>query len=509
MNLPTRRTAAVLIALASLLAAPGSRVFGASPLPPTARARLGEPGGKGHTARVSAVAWAPDGKTLATGSWDNTVRLWDAATGEELRKMAGHTACIFYVAFSPDGKLLASASRDKTVRLWDPGTGKELRRLVGHTQDVFGAVFSPDGKFLASSGEDKVARLWEVATGKQVRTFQGLGDRVTTVLFTRDGKRLATGCHNGLVALWDVATGKEVRRFVGHTGWVYPITLAPDERTLASGSQDGTIRLWEVATGKERLRITGQGDVFALAYSTDGRTLASASGRGPEVRLWESATGRPRGELKGHTGSIFRLAFSPDGRSLASGSDDTTALVWDLTRLPGGTRPRAEVLKGPELEGLWGDLAGTDAKRAYRAVLRLAGSPEQAVPFLAGRLKSVPEGKPPPIALLIAQLDADDFLVRERATEQLEKIGRRAVPALRRALEGKPSLEQRRRIEALLRKLGGDGPTGAGLRQLRVVEVLEKAGTPAARKVLETLAKEDPKGETGREARAALTRLGG
>jgi tricorn protease-like protein len=474
---------------------------------------MGKDAARGHTARVSAVAFSPDGKTLATGSWDNTVRLWDVATGQERRRMPGHEACIYYVAFSPDGKLLASGSRDRTVRLWDPATGEPVRQLRGHTRDVFGVAFSPDGKTLASGGEDKFLRLWDVATGKLLRTGESQDCDITTVVFAPDGKTLVTGshagnvCRAGTLTRWDAATGKVLRHFTGHVGWVYPIALSSDGKTLVSGGHDATIRFWEVATGTQRRQLDNQGgEVFALALSPDGRTLASAGQVDNVVRLWEVSSGRLRGRLEGHQGPTFRLAFAPDGKTLASGSDDHTAILWDLTRLPGPAAPTAQVPAASELDALWDDLASPDAERGYRAVLRLAAAPRQAVPFLAGRLRPRPDGEAQQIARLIAELDDESFKVRERAAARLEKLGGQAVPELRRAVRETKSAEVRRRAQRLLEGLTVGAMSTDELQRLRVVEVLEQAGTAEAERVLKALAASAPPGEA-EEAKAALGRL--
>ncbi|BBM86344.1 hypothetical protein UABAM_04730 [Candidatus Uabimicrobium amorphum] len=294
----------------------------------------------GHTYSVNSVTFSPDGKTLASGSRDKTVRLWDVATGKEIHKITGHTSEVNSVAFSPDGKTLASGSRDKTVRLWDVATGKEIHKITGHTSEVNSVAFSPDGKTFAScSGnsnfsndehKDYTVRLWDVATGKEIHKITGHTDSVNSVAFSPDGETFASGSHDTTVALWDVATGKEITKITGHTSWVRSVAFSPDGKTLASGSVDETVRLWDVATGKLITKITGHAnDVNSVAFSPDGKTLASGSDR--TVRLWDIVTGKEITKITGHTKGIRSLAFSPDGKTLASsGSHDTTVVLWDI-----------------------------------------------------------------------------------------------------------------------------------------------------------------------------------
>ncbi|KAG8935564.1 hypothetical protein FRC00_010896 [Tulasnella sp. 408] len=320
---------------------------------------------------TNSIAFSPDGKTLASGSSDGTIRLWDIAAGAPVGEpLKGHTSFVLSVAFSPDGKTLASGSSDETIRLWDVAAGVPVGEpLKGHTDWVRSVAFSPDGKTLASGSRDETIRLWDVAAGAPVgEPLKGHTSSVNSVVFSPDGKTLASGSDDQTIRLWDVAAGTPVGEpLKGHTSWVYSVAFSPDGKTLASGSDDQTIRLWDVAAGAPvgeplkghtsltiRLWDVAAGapvgeplkghtsSVNSVAFSPDGKTLASGSDD-QTIRLWDVAAGVPVGEpLKGHTSSVNSVAFSPDGKTLASGSDDQTIRLWDVA----AGAPVGEPLKG-------------------------------------------------------------------------------------------------------------------------------------------------------------------
>ncbi|KAL5327994.1 hypothetical protein ACEPPN_005700 [Leptodophora sp. 'Broadleaf-Isolate-01'] len=294
-----------------------------------------------HSSGVWTVAFSPDGKLVASGSYDETVRLWDAATGTERRALKGHSDAVTAVAFSPDGKLVASGSRDRTVRLWDAAIGTERRVLKGHSSWVTAVTFSPDGKLVASGSDDRTVRLWDAATGTKRRALKGHSSWVRAVAFSPDDKLVASGSDDKTVRLWDAATGTERRVLKGHSSSVTAVTFSPDGKLVASGSDDRTVRLWDAAIGTERRVLKGHSSaVTAVAFSPDGKLVASGS-RDGTVRLWDAATGTERRVLKGHSSSVRAVAFSPDGKLVASGSDDKTVRLWDAAI---GTERR--VLKG-------------------------------------------------------------------------------------------------------------------------------------------------------------------
>jgi len=281
-----------------------------------------------HTRDVNSVRFSPDGKLLASGSDDNTVRLWDPATGTCHSTLKGHSGWVHSVAFSPDGKLLASGSKDNTVKLWDPATGTCLSTLKGHSDRVRSVAFSPDGKLLASGADDKTVRLWDPATGTCRSTLEGHSGWVFSVVFSPDGKLLTSGSKDNTVKLWDPATGTCHNTLEGHSGAIFSVAFSPDGKLLASGSKDNTVKLWVPAMGTCHGTLKGHSDwVRSVAFAPDGKLLASGADD-KTVRLWDPATATCRSTLEGHSGVVTSVTFSPDGELLASGAADKTVRLW-------------------------------------------------------------------------------------------------------------------------------------------------------------------------------------
>ncbi|MFE6690617.1 helix-turn-helix domain-containing protein [Streptomyces sp. NPDC057743] len=336
-----RPEAAMLTALAAYRQSPTAEARGSmlSAYAAFHATRLG-----GHD--VSAMAFSSDGRTLATGGADHTVKLWDTATHQLTATLHGHTDEVAGVAFSPDGRLLASAGRDKTVKLWDVATHRELAALTGHTASVEGVAFSPDGRTLATASLDRTVRLWDIRTQRQVAVLWGK-DWVYGVAFAPDGRTLASACNDHTVKLWDVSTHRQLATLTGHTDSVATVSFSPDGRTLASAAGDNTARLWDARS--HRLLATFQGQ--RVAFSPDGHTLATA-GTDRTVRLWDARSHAFVGAPLQRNGDL--VAFNPQGNTLAvAATDSDGAMLWDVatrtmtTTIGGSNATPAKALFAP------------------------------------------------------------------------------------------------------------------------------------------------------------------
>jgi WD40 repeat protein len=509
----------------------------------------------GHEPATGA-AFSPDGKTLATCGYDQVVRLWDPVQGTSLHTFPGHEGLVFKVAVSPRSDWIVSTGLDRTLRFWDLATGQE-RLVVRGLDHLNGALaVSPDGTLLASGGITGAVALWDTANGRSVRRLAGVQGEIRSAAFSPDGKLLAAatevrgGGKEGRLYLWQVKSGRQLAqwesehgyycvRFSGDGRWLaahaflqgvavwetaslekqhsfadfidfIDFAFLPDRKALAGWRKDGLVLVRDLASGQEVYRFQGPSRPnyvsHPIALSPDGRLLALPVGsdRDKKVQLWEMTTGKVRRTLEGHRGETLDYAFTADGQRVITASRDTTVLVWDLVR-----RSEAQIgpATGEQMQALWQELAQADAGRADRAIWRLAALPGQTIPFLQRRLRPVKDADPAQLARLAADLESEEFAVREAATKKLADLAEMAQPALQQALSGTPSLEARRRIEPLLARLKGPIVSAQPIQALRAVEVLEHIGTAEARRLLAQLAGGAEKARLTQTARASLARL--
>jgi WD40 repeat protein len=487
----------------------------------------------GHTEPVTGVALTPDGRAVTAD--EMSVRRWDAA-GREERAWACRSEYRPYAsALAPDGRTFANGDAAGVVRLWDTATGRQTGPVAGSVNVTCALAFASDGRTLAYPGWQSL-RVWDTAAFRQRWDAPPNGAQYAAAAFAPGGRALYSGDERGTIREWDGPTGKATRQLEGHPefmerrqpgfggpfrrieprpghmGRVVSLAVNPDGRRLVSAGGDRTLRVWELATGKECAlleRAAGEpvgiypAPPYPLAFSPDGALLAAPGqdgSRRQQIDLWDVRTGQRLTTLDGHRGPVTALAFAPDGRRLISGGMDTVALVWEVP-----PRPREPVAAADEARAaaLWADLADADAATAYRALGAWLAAPDAAVAAfrrLRPPARPVDAGR---VQRLVADLDSDQFAVREKASQELRALGPGARDPLRQALAKSPSAEVTRRIEALLA-----GSPDEELRGRRAVEVLEALGTPAARALLEEWAKGDPAAAPTREAAAALARLG-
>ena len=292
-----------------------------------------------------AVVYSADGSTLAVaeGRADapGVATIWDIDAGRPRLKLAGHSRGIVAVALSPDGATVATGSFDQTVRLWDAETGVIRYVIDGLEGVVTDLAFSPDGSRLATAGESGSVTLWATESGEESVRLDGFRGRVQSVSFSPDG-RLVAACGGvgetgpnarGEVKVWTIADGKALDGFTGHTRPVVAVEFAPDGATLATGGLDETLRLWGVGDGRSRLSLSGlPGRVLSIAFSPDGRSFGWSGRDDGLVAVHEASTGAEIARLVGHSATVRDLAFSPDGSTLATVGSDRSVKLWDAPR---------------------------------------------------------------------------------------------------------------------------------------------------------------------------------
>ncbi|HJZ46056.1 MAG TPA: protein kinase [Roseiflexaceae bacterium] len=285
---------------------------------------------RGHTGGVTGVAFSPDGKTAVSGSRDDTLILWNLATGEQIHTFKGHTDDVKDIALSPDGKSVISASTDGTLILWDVASGQPIRQFKDDGVEFKGVAFSPDGKMVLSGSANTSVILWDVATAQPIRRFQGQTQEVNQLAFSPDGTMALSTSQDTELILWNVATGQPIRHFKGHGGEVTSVAFSPDGKTALSGAYDNKLILWDVASGEPLHTFTGHtSQVLDVAFSPDGKLAVSGSADG-RLGLWDMKTFQSIRFFTGHSNWVKSVAFSRDGHQVLTGSFDNTIRLWDL-----------------------------------------------------------------------------------------------------------------------------------------------------------------------------------
>ncbi len=314
---------------------------------------------RGQTADVCSVAWSPDGKCVASGVGDGTVRIWDLTVGTELVRLKTCAHKVSSLAWSPQGKRLAVATDDGTVKIWDRAEGRELLILRGSPSGMTCVAWSPDGRHLATGDRDPAARIWDAATGEKLVEIKGYLFGVMAVAWSPDGRRLASASVGGTVRISDAKQGKELLKL--QLGELMTFAWSPDGNRLAFGSFSGDVLLFDASTGGHIRSFSCNSAVDSVAWSPDGKFLATAT-RGQSIRIWDSRTGRETRILKGHTGWVRAVAWSPDGRRLLSGASDGTVKIWDPHKEAGSFTARPSL--GTVCSVYWGNSSVHDDRMA-------------------------------------------------------------------------------------------------------------------------------------------------
>jgi WD40 repeat protein len=298
------------------------------------------------TSGTNQVAFSPDGKRIAAASGERwttgSIRLYDTHSGAEIMPLRdGHPGQIHSIAFSSDGRQIVSGGQDETVRIWNVATGTVEKTLTGHENRVNSVAFSPDGRRVVSGSNDKTIKIWNTATGALEKTLTGDENGVDSVTFSPDGKRIVSGGYGGSLRVWDALSGTPLLSLHGHSEHVLDVSVSPDGKCIASCGRDKTIRIWDADTGEALMTLRGHElVVWTVAFSPDGRRIVSGGHNG-EVKIWDAGTGVELMTLYGDPSDIKSAAFSPDGRSVCvGGGGGGNITLWESVEPAAGNEPR-------------------------------------------------------------------------------------------------------------------------------------------------------------------------
>jgi WD40 repeat protein len=465
------------------------------------------------------------------------LRVWSTADGREIRGLESWDRSAARLLISSDGKWLLACTDGGPVGLWDLRIGRRMQAPGGLPEKIGCAAFSPESDLVALGDEEGVVHLWAINTGREIRKILPalskdnrvllLQQAVRAVAWSADGRTLAVGYQDEGLVLFDPRTGAMQGKLKVPPRGVAALAFSADGRLLAAVDIHSLVHVYETTTGQEVRRTPGWRPwMLSVAFAPDGRTLAFAGGTtihlrlyhaslqqrtGGEpdftIRLWDIIENKEVRRLTGHAQQVESLSFCADGTRLLSQGADGMVLSWDVAALLGHPAPRGPALSASRLTELWTDLASHDAVRGQKAVGELIRSPDSAVALLDDKLKPAPAPPRQRIAILVADLDSDEFARRDKAARELEQLGEIAAPALRNALTEKPSLEARKRLEALLETIDGHVMTPEQLRLARALQILESIGTTQTQRVLERLVGGADGAQLTQEAKAALQRL--
>ena len=407
---------------------------------------------------VTSVAFSPDGKQLAAGSYGG-VRRWAASTRKELPKLKVKSGYVRDLAYSPDGKLLAAGHYQRTS-LFDTGTGKRVAELKGQRGQVTGVAYSPDGKRLATSSEDETVHVWNVADGKIVKVFADHTYPVQGVAFSPDGKLIASAAGDetrvtkpGEVIVRDSVSGKPIATWRDHKKAATGVAFSPDGRFVVTTSYDEKVNVYELGTNKPLGFFGGHGrPTTAAAFTPDGRIVATSSGgraKGKnEVKLWDRASGEEFATISEHAGRVNDVSISPDGRSLLTASHDKTVRLWDISAVGKPAKAAVAAADSPKKSADAGKLKagiiGLDTSHVL-AFTRLLNDPK-APPELANCrvVAAYPKGSPD-IESSTKRVPAYTKQMKELGVEIVDSISeliKRVDVVLLETNDGRPHLEQ-------------------------------------------------------------------
>jgi WD40 repeat protein len=330
----------------------------------------------GHTGRVSSVVFAPDGRTLFSGSIDGTIRFWDCWTGSETRKISAHTGGVNSIALSRDGKVLGSGAYDRSAKTWSTGSGDHIKSFKGSRSQIFSVALGADGATLITASESGSVRIWG-PDGSELNKINGAGGAVWCLALSPDGETLASGTYGGTINLNNVEAGGFIRSLEVRGGVVKGLAWSPDGQSLICGSRNGPVTVWDVASGL-RIREFPGADTTTVAVSPDGRIIAAGFQSG-NVKAWDAESGQGLMNVQAHPQPVRCVALAPDGRTLASASDDQTIKLWSLPgSIPAGNQQET-IRRFFRLVGILTDRQDIDylcVTENYRVMVKIADAAE-------------------------------------------------------------------------------------------------------------------------------------